>query len=356
MNMAQWPADGLEAVPACPICGSLERSVLQRGLTDLTFGVAPGQWTLYQCAVCRSGWLDPRPDQATIGMAYQDYYTHSAPQDGSRQKSPMVRRLHHWLEDYQNVSYGLAPVSPFAMGRWLVPLLPSLRAKARAKWRHLSKPPAGGGKLLDFGFGDGEFLRFSAQVGWSAEGIDFDPETVRRAKMSGLDVRCCAASADLSGEQGRYDVITLSHVIEHMHDPCGLLLQLYGLLKPSGYLWLETPNLGSSGASRFGGNWRGMESPRHLVLFNLYSLRLALRQAGFVQVKQYWHGMSALSICAESMALERRSKLQGARLSLGSGFRALLTEFTEMLHPEKREFLTLTASREAGRAAHSNGQ
>ena len=347
MSIGQWPADGLEAVPACPICGGLQRTVLRRDLTDLTFGVAPGQWTLYQCSACRSGWLDPRPDQATIGMAYQNYYTHSAPQEASRQKSPMVRRLHHWLEDYQNVSYGLAPVSPLSIGRWLVPLLPSLRAKARAKWRHLSKAPVGGGNLLDFGFGDGEFLHFASKVGWTAEGIDFDPETVRRGKMGGLDVRCCAASADLSGDHGKYDVITLSHVIEHMHDPCGLLVQLYGLLKPGGYLWLETPNLESCGAKRFGGNWRGLEPPRHLAIFNLYSLRLALRQAGFDQVRQYWHGMSALSIFAESMALERRSTLQGARLPVTAGLRALLTEVTEFLHPEKREFLTLMAFKRA---------
>jgi len=343
MSTTGWAANGLEAVPACPVCGAINRTVLQRGLTDLTFGVAPGQWILYQCVLCQSGWLDPRPNRATIGMAYQDYYTHSAPQEALRHKSAMVRRLHRWLEDYQNVRYGLAHVSPVSVGRWLVPLLPSLRAKAGAKWRHLPRPPAAGGKLLDFGFGNGEFLSFACKIGWNAEGIDFDPETVRRAKMRGLNVRCCATSADLSDDQGQYDVITLSHVIEHMHDPCGLLVQLYRLLKPGGHLWLETPNLGSCGARRFGMNWRGLEPPRHLVIFNLPSLRLVLRKAGFVHIRQYWHGMSALSTYAESLALERHVKLRGVKLPFISGFGALFAELAEMLRPEKREFLTLIA-------------
>lgn len=343
MSIPSWPAYGLEAVSACPVCGTLDRTVLQRGLTDITFGVAPGQWTLYQCAVCRSGWLDPRPNQATIGMAYQNYYTHSAPGESSRKKSPMVRRLHCWLGDYRDVYYGLTRASPARVGRWLVPLLPSLHAKARAKWRHLPKPSAVGGKLLDFGFGDGEFLRFASKIGWMVEGIDFDPEVVRRAKMCGLNVRCCTTAAELNADQDKYDVITLSHVIEHMHDPCGLLTQLYRLLKPGGYLWLETPNLGSYGAKRFGGNWRGLEIPRHLVIFNLHSLQLALCRAGFVRLKQYWHGMSALSMFAESMALERRSKLQGAKLPFGAGFGTLLIEVAESFCPEKREFLTMMA-------------
>lgn len=343
MTAAGWPIDELEAVPACPVCGGCERTVLHAGLSDLAFGVAPGRWTLYRCARCQSGWLDPRPTQASIGMAYVNYYTHSGPDDPVRQKSALIRQLHRWLDDYQNACYGLKRTSAIPMGRWLVPLVPSLRAKAQAKWRHLQRPPAGGGRLLDFGFGDGEFLRFASAVGWNAEGIDFDPETVRRAQASGLNVRCGSSAADISDENAPYDVITLSHVVEHMHDPCGLLSRLYQLLKPGGRLWLETPNIDSCGSSRFGRNWRGLEPPRHLTIFNLSSLRLALQKAGFENVREYWHGMSALSMYAESLALARRENLHNVRLPLLSSFGALLFELIEVLRPEKREFLSLIA-------------
>lgn len=65
---------------------------------------------------------------------------------------------------------------------------------------------------------------------------------------------------------------------------------------------------------------------------------------GWVEnVREYWHGMSALSMYAESLALVRRENSHNARLPLLSIFGALLFELVEVLRPEKREFLTLIA-------------
>ncbi|MBN6743213.1 hypothetical protein JKG47_22615 [Acidithiobacillus sp. MC6.1] len=43
-NNETWPADGLERVERCPICGEADRSLLYEGLTDKVFFCAPGQW------------------------------------------------------------------------------------------------------------------------------------------------------------------------------------------------------------------------------------------------------------------------------------------------------------------------
>ena len=56
----EWPADWLEPVTACPVCGDAERRVLHAGLRDRVFGVAPGSWTLMRCRECRAAYLDPR--------------------------------------------------------------------------------------------------------------------------------------------------------------------------------------------------------------------------------------------------------------------------------------------------------
>ena len=54
-----------------------------QGLTDRVFGAAPGTWRLVRCAGCASGYLDPRPTPASIGRAYDVYYTHGEVEDAA---------------------------------------------------------------------------------------------------------------------------------------------------------------------------------------------------------------------------------------------------------------------------------
>ena len=72
-----WPADELEHLGECPVCGGIEREELEAALIDDTFQTAQGEWTLWKCDACHGAYLDPRPDEASIGRAYESYYTHS---------------------------------------------------------------------------------------------------------------------------------------------------------------------------------------------------------------------------------------------------------------------------------------
>ncbi len=343
MKSQAWPAEDLESVPTCPLCGSAQREVLYSGLTDRVFGVAPGVWTFYQCEQCGSAWLDPRPDEKSIGRAYETYFTHFAGDDISLQpRSALVRRLHAWINDYQDARYGMTRSDTVGAGRWLVPLLPMVRAKADAACRHLPRPLHQARRLLDVGFGNGAFLKLAARMGWDAAGIDFDEKAVQVARAQGLEVRC-GSVAELLHENVRYDAITISHVIEHVHDPNLLLQQLFSLLRPGGVLWLETPNIQSDGARRFGPHWRGLEVPRHLVLFNSASLRLSLRKAGFEQIHQRWHGMVALSCHTVSATLATGGNVGEAVPTLMPPLAAVVAELRGMFRPMRREFLTFTA-------------
>lgn len=315
------------------------------GLTDRIFRVAPGRWNLQECSACGSAYLDPRPDRATIGLAYANYYTHCAHGSTTVRRIGAIRTLlHDWLNGYVNACYGLQRSPARRVGRFLIPLFVPLRAAADAECRHLLRPPVGGGGLLDVGCGNGQFLKVAREMGWNVEGVDFDEQAVGVARAAGLEVRLGGVEL-FEGVSERYDVITLSHVIEHVHDPIDVLGRIHRLLKPGGRLWLETPNLGSVGHRLYGPHWRGLEPPRHLVLFTAASLRSVLHKVGFLQVSQQFRGLVLYSMFAASEAIGQ----DGDVLSASRGGRPkvsdVLAEAYEMVVPSRREFLTFVAQK-----------
>ena len=339
-----WPSKDLEPVFRCPLCNGAKRSLLYPNLTDRVFRTALGAWNLYRCEDCGSGYLDPRPTASSIGRAYAMYYTHEP------SERPIIHRkgvlqsiLHDAINGYRNARYKTNHQPAIRIGRWLIPLFPPLHAWVDAKYRHL-KPPTAGARLLDVGCGHGGFIKLAKEIGWEAEGIDFDPKAVQAARARGLNVRCGTVK-ELAERADQYDVITLSHVIEHVHEPLDLLLDLYRLLKPSGQLWLETPNLNSLGAAMFGRNWRGLEPPRHLVLFNPKSLRKGLEYAGFRQVKQRWRGLMLIEVFELSAAIRDGRDVRATLLQIKPRLQHIPAEVYEMLVPSRREFLTMIATK-----------
>jgi 2-polyprenyl-3-methyl-5-hydroxy-6-metoxy-1,4-benzoquinol methylase len=275
-----WPESGLERVTACPACGSDDRSVLYENLEDRTFFCAPGQWTLQRCKACESVYLNPRPTPDTIGDAYARYYTHGEQRDWSEKLGRVWTVLKQLRNAYLNSRYGYALETtwPVWVAR-LVPLMPSLRYRFErtVRWLpHLSSKP----RLLDVGCGNGEFLTLMRDFGWTVTGLEPDPQACEFATARGLEVHQ-GTLADVCLESDQFDAITLSHVIEHLHDPLSDLKACLRLLRPGGVLVVITPNTQSVGHSRYGRHWRGLETPRHLTVFNLSSLTGLLERAGF---------------------------------------------------------------------------
>ena len=263
-----------ERVPACPVCGDERRELLHAELADRLYG-APGRWRLQRCAGCGAGYLDPRPTPESIGGAYEAYYTHEVTSPAGAPDS-LPRRLRN---GYLNARYGyeLRPAMP--LGRFVVPLLPGRRAAADRHVRGLRRPRAGA-RVLDVGCGNGDFLLELRAGGWVAEGLESDARAAALARAQGLDVRDGTLEED-TYPAGSFDAVTMSHVLEHLHDPVGTLQVAREVLRDDGVLWIATPNLASPGHARYGRAWRGLEPPRHLVLFTPSALVTALDRAGF---------------------------------------------------------------------------
>jgi 2-polyprenyl-3-methyl-5-hydroxy-6-metoxy-1,4-benzoquinol methylase len=233
---------------------------------------------MYRCDFCKSAYLDPRPTDKTIDLAYQRYCTHERVPNFSTLS--FFEKLRTALANgYRNHRYGTSDYPSSILGVLAAELMPNAKAIVDAGMRHLPNGKKKG-RLLDVGFGNGIFMLRASRAGWDVVGVDSDRKTIESARSSGLDVRLGGVES-LNPTIEKFDVITLSHVIEHVHHPVKVLRACNRLLKVNGYLWLETPNVGSIGHRLFGDSWRGLEPPRHLFLFNLRSIYMTLQSAGF---------------------------------------------------------------------------
>ncbi len=347
-RLEEWPAAGLERVVACPLCGSDARSILHEGLQDHAFRSAPGKWTLHRCANCGCGYLDPRPNAATIGLAYERYYTHQ----GGPADSTFARLRRGIADAYLNDRFGTSYPDALPGGHHLARLLPRSRRYLDVSYaRHLGTAEGDNTHLLDIGCGNGAFLQFATHLGWTAEGIDNDAAAVAAARAAGCNV-VLGSLDDLPFRKGHYRHVTLSHVIEHVHDPLKLLGQCLELLAPGGRLWLETPNLQSVGHDVFGSAWRGLEPPRHLVLFDQRTLTLALAGAGFSGIEFRAHPGVALFIWEQSRMIARASRTGvrgGWRKILATLPGAIVADYWSALRTDSSEFLTCIAFRPGGK-------
>jgi SAM-dependent methyltransferase len=336
-----WPIDQLEQVRSCPICDEPERVLLHDGLEDRIFRVAPGRWQLWRCVSCRCAYLDPRPARGNIAAAYGRYFPRQ-PEERAATPRRLARLRESLWKGHVNARYryALEPASP--LGAALLWLFPKRRWGAALAVRWLSKP-AGRPRLLDVGFGDASFLRFMAEAGWSVEGLEVDQTAVDAARSAGLDVQL-GGIEDPPYEAGSFDAITLSHVVEHLHDPVGSLQACYRLLRPSGVLWLATPNLESPAHRRFGRDWFGLDPPRHLVLFSLGALDQALTKAGFVEITHPRTYRAEVVIAgSEAVATGREAAIARTPLSPKLRRLARALDLAAAVHPRFGEELVAVA-------------
>jgi 2-polyprenyl-3-methyl-5-hydroxy-6-metoxy-1,4-benzoquinol methylase len=342
----KWPQDRMEKVDACPVCGGEDAVTLEEGLVDYMSKPASGPWSMNKCRLCGVAYLSPRPDRASISQAYINYYTHTS------EKDDLVHRYLRSIKSVLSEKYFAVVSGSGSMVDRIVylviKLLFPLSLYFDAKSRHIFNLKKQPGKLLDIGCGNGEFLKFAEHYGWQAVGVDFDTEAVKEARSGGLDARLGDIDVIDSGE--RYDYITLSHVVEHVYDPVELLRTCYGLLNHGGVLWLETPNIESMGYAYYKSNWRGLEPPRHIMLFNMKSLDEILLKVGFQMIEQENHGLSGVYMGLSSERILSKSDPCKSRLKCivrkaRKLLRVMSLEIVQLSSKRRREFLTVSATR-----------
>ncbi len=341
-----WPEDQLEFLEKCPICAATNRELLHDELVDNTFFCARGRWVLWECETCRTAYLDPRPTVASIGLAYLRYYTHADAGDGKQPYESLgrwrkVRR--RLVNGYTNFRFGTRAFPASSFGVLASLLVPPMRKKLLNEYRHLPKISHGGASMLDLGCGSGAFLETAKECGWSVVGVDPDMKAIATARQRGFEVYQGGVEV-FNGKTELFDAITMNHVIEHLHDPLVTLGACHRLLKPGGQIYIDTPNAESIGHRAFGKYWRGLESPRHMVLFSTRSLERALRKSGFTMVLPMPDRNVYLGMFRSSEAMKQgRTPDDDGTYSLVTKWHALWARIRGATNRRRREFITVVA-------------
>jgi len=153
-------------------------------------------------------------------------------------------------------------------------------------------PPAGR-RLLDVGAYCGIFVDVAREAGFAAEGLELSRWAVREARAVGIPVRN-ETIVEAARTGGRYDVLTLWDVIEHLPDPRQELLAAAELLRPGGEIHVSTIDARSLFARALGPRWPWLME-MHVVYFDRRTLPRLLEETGFrvLRRRPYTHTVSA---------------------------------------------------------------
>jgi 2-polyprenyl-3-methyl-5-hydroxy-6-metoxy-1,4-benzoquinol methylase len=163
--------------------------------------------------------------------------------------------------------------------------------RMRQVWRNFERMEAhmlanrdvysSGMKCLDLGSGSGEFMFLANAIGMQTQGVEPNEGYANYCRTK---LALSVANQTLEETEfapANFDLVRLSHVLEHMRDPVRSLKVLHGWLKDDGILYIEVPDIEAEAARKMHGK---MFHFGHLYNFNPVTLRLAASLAGFEEL------------------------------------------------------------------------
>jgi len=250
----------------CPACSSMH---IAKALQAKDYTVSQEIFEIWECGDCTLRFTQNAPDKISSAKYYDspEYISHSNTKQG------FINKVYHKVRSITLNS----------------------KRKLVQKQSGLQK-----GNLLDVGAGAGAFLNVMKQTGWNVTGIEPD-DTARKNAQENYSLQLQEEQALDSFAAESFDVISLWHVLEHVHDLHGYINSFMRLLKPKGTLFIAVPNYTSKDAQTYGEHWAAYDVPRHLYHFSPKSMDLLMDKHGFIITaqKHMWFDSFYVSMLSE---------------------------------------------------------
>lgn len=176
--------------------------------------------------------------------------------------------------------------------------------------------------LLDVGSGTGYFPAEMKKAGWKITALE-PSETARQVCMQQHGIQPDDPSVLYSLPSESFSVITLWHVLEHVHDLNGYFQRFHALLKPGGFLIIAVPNPESPDAKQFGPEWAAWDVPRHLYHFTPGVMQQLSAKHGFLFHAHQPMWFDAFYVSMLSREISNQTKWTGIWDGLTSNIHAL---------------------------------
>jgi len=252
----------------CRLCGDKRRQII----LDNIITRYNDRFRLSQCDSCALVTTAPAPSDKMLQQYYDQDYWQSAE---ASKNSFLLDTLYRWR---------------------MAPIISAIQQYTTYN-----------SKILDWGCGDGSFIRLLRNFGFHSFGIDAYMKDHHDPQISATTIE----KTDFRDEY--FDIITCFHVLEHLAEPLTAVRHAWKLLKTGGLLIVEVPNLDSVGFQVFRRRWQPLEIPTHLNHFTSATLQKVLVTAGkieLVKTEYFSHRISpsALVLSAYSSLAPRKMR------------------------------------------------
>lgn len=132
-----------------------------------------------------------------------------------------------------------------------------------------------GGRVLDYGCGIGDFLRYRP----GTVGVDINEYNVNQCAAAGLNALRIYRGGPLPFEKNSFDAAVMDNVLEHIAetDVAEVLSEIVRVLKPGAVLIVGVPGIKGY-----------MSDPDHKTMYTEHRLKALLGQYGFAITKDFY--------------------------------------------------------------------